>query len=504
MPLEQKHRGQGLSDPSPLNSPSSRGRNVLLLIAINDYEHFTPLSNAVKDALDFKTILLEKYAFESDQLIELINEEASKDQIIETFSQLKKQLKPQDNLIVYYSGHGDLDRDIDESYWIPVDSRFGKSGDYFPLSRLVKHIQSISTHHTLLLIDACFAGAFLVNRRRGFNALEKDPSRYVIASGRKEFASDGQPGMNSPFAKALIEKLESNTSSLSVTELAQYVKDQTIKATKDTQRPIHNPLQIPEDKGGEFIFHLKGTNPLNSGTEQVNDLEGVRQKMQKKQTLWQFAKKYAWGLIIGLVALFALLSWVYDQYFPFPPEITSGTFIDVRDQQQYQTVQFDEGLIWMATNLNYVLDSSWCQGNTLDNCGRYGRLYSWNAAMSVCPDGWRLPSDQEWREMIKLFGGIFGDASLWNSGRKAYEALFSGGLSNFNAQSGGGRYEDGRYDQVGRGGFYWTATEEKDVLAWVYFFFGGVPGFDTDPNGNIMRISHSKGMAFSCRCVKEE
>ena len=62
----------------------------------------------------------------------------------------------------------------------------------------------------------------------------------------------------------------------------------------------------------------------------------------------------------------------------------SGILTDKRDGQKYRTAEI-LGKRWMAMNLNYRTDSSWCYKNADSNCAKYGRLYNWTAAMNACP-----------------------------------------------------------------------------------------------------------------------
>jgi uncharacterized protein (TIGR02145 family) len=108
-------------------------------------------------------------------------------------------------------------------------------------------------------------------------------------------------------------------------------------------------------------------------------------------------------------------------------------------------------------------------------------------------DGWRLPTDDEWRQMVKHYGGV-SDYSADN-GRAAFAALMSGGSSGFNAVLAGNR-SDGQYARLEAHGFYWTASE-NDRDSAPYYNFG--------QNGQALHRQRKgeKRMAISARCVRE-
>ncbi len=160
----------------------------------------------------------------------------------------------------------------------------------------------------------------------------------------------------------------------------------------------------------------------------------------------------------------------------------------------YQTVRIN-GLTWMAENLDYEVPDSWCYDNDPANCRKYGRLYTWAAAKQACAAvGWRLPTDQEWRDMAKHFGGADDDAR--DGGKAAFQALVVGGNSGFSALLGGSRGTDGSFYLLGYlSGLYWSATENGSDDAWNYNFNGG--------SGKLLRYRSNKAVGFSCRCVQD-
>lgn len=145
-----------------------------------------------------------------------------------------------------------------------------------------------------------------------------------------------------------------------------------------------------------------------------------------------------------------------------------------------------DGKWWTTRNLTVATAGSYCYEGS---CGQYGRLYTWDAAKRACAslgDEWRLPTDDEWRQLSERYGGS----------KAAYQALMLGGTSGFGALLGGGREESGQYARLEAHGFYWTATGDSEGGAVFYNFAKGQLALFRQDKGE-------QGRAFAVRCVEE-
>jgi len=122
---------------------------------------------------------------------------------------------------------------------------------------------------------------------------------------------------------------------------------------------------------------------------------------------------------------------------------------------------------WMAENLNRETANSWCYENSTESCKKYGRLYTWAAARTACPNRWHLPTRDEWRTLAKAAGATDahseGDGSGGTAGTKLKSTSGWYGNENgtddfgFSALPGGYRY-DAKFNAAGDIGAWWTAT----------------------------------------------
>lgn len=182
-----------------------------------------------------------------------------------------------------------------------------------------------------------------------------------------------------------------------------------------------------------------------------------------------------------------------------------GTFKDPRDGKIYKTVKIDSQT-WMAENLAYkAISGSRAFNNDEKNVPKYGRLYVWNTANSVCPTGWHLPDYEEWKKLVDSLGGgpVAGGkmkaVTLWNSPNVA-----ATNSSGFSALPGGAVDGKGVFtgvvfpNQTGSLGsiaYFWTATPSENGKAWLCFL--------GNFNGTIYLEEYSYDTGCSVRCKKD-
>jgi uncharacterized protein (TIGR02145 family) len=176
-----------------------------------------------------------------------------------------------------------------------------------------------------------------------------------------------------------------------------------------------------------------------------------------------------------------------------------SAFTDARDGKIYKTAKIGEQT-WMAENLSYKTENSWCYGDDEANCKKYGRLYEWFAAREACPKSWHLPS---WEELGALTEYAGGDNS---AGKKLKSKSGWKDKDNgtddygFSALPGGIRkhsYDDNAtsYIHAGDSCYLWSSTLDGEDYALAKLL----------ANGDNISISGGtdSGFGYSVRCIKD-
>ncbi len=248
--------------------------NYLFFIAIDKYQKVARLNNCVRDARDVLSVLLQKYDFKKERLVALFDEEATRANIIWHLQYFAEKLTENDNLLIYFAGHGYYNQTTNTGYLVPVDK--GDYWDYISHNDFLNYVAFIKTFHTFLLIDSCFSGSLfkyrnLADRRpedtqKFAERVEGFPSRWGLAAGRIEILADGLSGSNSPFARAVLTYLKHAPSPyFPVSDLVQHVKKAVVHNAMQT--PVGGPLFGTGDQNGEFVFRMKKGGTIETGNQ---------------------------------------------------------------------------------------------------------------------------------------------------------------------------------------------------------------------------------------------
>lgn len=238
------------------NTYNEFGKYFALIIGVTDYQNDDlDLEFPVDDAIKVKQMLTNRYIFDSINISFLKNPD--RNTILKEFGRLRKTLNENDNLFIFYAGHGHYDKDMDQGFWWPSDADKDSEANWVSNSVIRDYIRAIKAKHILLISDACFSGQVLMKKRdpfSGANASTKETykmnSRRAITSGALETVPD-----KSVFVAYLLDYLNSNEEKfLYSKKLYLSIKDPVTNNSPNRQRPLDGVISDTGDKNGDFIF----------------------------------------------------------------------------------------------------------------------------------------------------------------------------------------------------------------------------------------------------------
>jgi uncharacterized caspase-like protein len=203
---------RGVARPQQPSAAAANGAYYALIVGINQYPHWPQLRTAVSDAQGVDAVLRQRYGFETRLLLDA---QATRVNILNAFSDYRRRLRDNDNLLIYYAGHGA--RDGGKAYWLPVDSDPDSSANWIIADELTKDMSVIPARHVLVISDSCYSGG-LTSRDAALNTAPTDRANYIqtmlrsksrvlISSGRDEPVADSGSGGHSIFAGAILNGL---------------------------------------------------------------------------------------------------------------------------------------------------------------------------------------------------------------------------------------------------------------------------------------------------------
>lgn len=242
------------------------GRYHALIIGNNDYKKVPSLDTPINDAKAVAQVLKQHYKFDSTQL--LLN--ATRYEILSALNKLRSELTEDDNLIIYYAGHGELDKTNMRGHWLPVDADADNTANWISTVAITDILNSMTAKHVMIVSDSCYSGAMTRSslaridagtttpkKQQWLKAMLKTRSRTVLTSGGLKPVMDGGGGKHSVFAKAFLEALRSNTGLLEGQDLYREVSGNIISIASEygiDQVPEYAPIRHAGHESGEFFL----------------------------------------------------------------------------------------------------------------------------------------------------------------------------------------------------------------------------------------------------------
>jgi len=240
------------------------GDYYALIIGIDQYSGEWPrLQNAVNDAKGVAQTLSGKYNFH--YLKTLYDRDATRDNILKEFEWLMQNVKQNDNVFIYYSGHGEYIQNMDKGFWVPIDATSKTIAKYISNEDIRSFLSGINSKHTLLVTDACFSGDIFrgqtltipyENSTKYYQKVYSLTSRKALTSGGVEPVLDKGKEGHSVFAYYFLQALNKNTEKYF--DAGQIFESLKIPVVNNSyQTPLYSPIRNTGDAGGQFIFMMK-------------------------------------------------------------------------------------------------------------------------------------------------------------------------------------------------------------------------------------------------------
>ncbi|MCX5828360.1 MAG: caspase family protein [Deltaproteobacteria bacterium] len=293
LPYEiQAARGVEIMKKEDLNHKSGKlGQYRALVIGIDDYQDtkIPALKTAVNDAKELANLLKSMYGF---KVTLLLDRQATRRAIIQTLRDLTVNTTPDESVLIYYAGHGEIDQVLNDGWWVPVDATGGDSSTYLDNTVIQKVMRSMKARHILLISDSCYSGTLFGEARsmpsliedRYYLNLYNEKSRWGMTSGNKTPVSDSGSEGHSIFAYQLIKALKKNENPY-VTTQEIYSRIAPIIANNSEQQPLCRPVRDAGDQGGGFVFVAAITPSSTANTS--SDAKKSRPKPNSEELMRQ-------------------------------------------------------------------------------------------------------------------------------------------------------------------------------------------------------------------------
>jgi len=231
------------------------GDYFALVIGNNRYDHLSQLRTAVSDARSVANLLELDYGFNVTTL-----ENADRNQIIKSISGLRSKVTSEDNVLIYYAGHGYLDEAADEGFWLPTDASPDDPSNWITTDRIVGQVRAMKAKHVMVVADSCFSGTITRGikieikqpTREWLETIVKKKARTALTSGGLEPVMDSGSGNNSVFANSFLSILRDNDGVLDASQLFSQLRPKVM--INSDQTPEYGDIHRAGHDGGDFLF----------------------------------------------------------------------------------------------------------------------------------------------------------------------------------------------------------------------------------------------------------
>lgn len=251
------------------------GKYYAVVIGNNQYGQYPALASASNDAQKIANLLKSRYGFETRLLVN-----ANRFEILSALNDMREQLTAGDNLVLYFAGHGEIDAQAKQGYWLPVDAQPNQSQTWISNRAISDILNTMAAKHVLVVADSCYSGAMTRASVPTFaNTLTaaqwgewvkntaQSRSRTALTSGGLAPVPDAGGSGTSLFARAFIAVLEDNNQLLEAQKLFRGVSASLALAATESaliQIPEYAPIQFAGHEAGEFFFWPKGGGARNA------------------------------------------------------------------------------------------------------------------------------------------------------------------------------------------------------------------------------------------------
>jgi TolB-like protein len=276
--LAQDNRGLIVETKSTI---TSSGKFHAIIISENKYsdESIVDLNEPQNDADKLYSLLVSKYFFKKEDVIRLID--PTRGDIIDAIELKRKNLTSDDNLMIFYAGHGFWDENLKMGYWLPSDSKKSSKSNWVSNADLSTYLSAIQANHILLISDACFSGGIFKTRTignmdQGTKRLYQLKSRKAITSGNLKEVPD-----NSIMMKYFLKELELNNAPF-LTSDQIFAKIRPNILNNSNTEPLYGVIHNTGDEGGEFVFYAAESN-ISSSNVETKELVSIIKQPEKSQ-----------------------------------------------------------------------------------------------------------------------------------------------------------------------------------------------------------------------------